>query len=245
MRRDSGTRSPRSFSLVAPSQRSISLPEFASMALHAAEAEQRQSADWLKEALGARLQNELTQAMDWQAWCWGRDVAEIPGNGLLRMKFERCSPPTGIKCSSCYRQTQWRSDGTPQRLALRGNGVFYGEQEPQGIFVSRYRFAPCLHCSEPYPPLNWTHDRSLIIQAPRTEAEQRLLLRLIVGLFHRIADYERAVLPMADPAHRLKCREKWHKPVPMDLDDLARSWQAFAAEIGSRRSRDFECRSVA
>lgn len=240
MRRMFHTQRPRAGKWGTPSQRKISLPAFESMSLSAAEAEQRLSLAWLRELLGASLPIELGQALDWQLWCWGQDIAGIPGNGLLQMQFERCPPPEGIKSSSCYRQTNWLPDGVPQRLALRGCGLFFGQGDSLGIVLPRYRFSPCLHSCELYPPLNWTCDRSLIVHAPQTATERQTMLALIVGLFERIASYEQDVDRLYGAAHRRDCRLKWKKTVPLPLADLAEGWRNFGREIGRHLAPSFD-----
>lgn len=234
MRRTFGSRRQAPSSIPLPSRRSASLPAFASMPLAAAEAEQKQSADWLRSLLGAGFLTDLSQAFDWQLWCCGKDVASIPGNGLLRMGFERCPPPEGIRSSSCYRQTRWRSDGISERLALRGCELFYGQSESLCLMLPRYRFSPCLHECQQFPPLNWTCDRSVVIRAPQTDDERQWLLTLIVGLLNRISRYETEVNQLFGPSHRLACQKDWKKPIPLPMGETSTGWKQFADEVGKR-----------
>lgn len=210
------------------------------MPLRAAEAEQRQSAAWLKGLLGSELPAKVERAIDWQLWCWGRDVADIPGNGLLRMQFERVPPPPGIKSSSCYCHTHWQAGSMQHRLALRGCGVFYGQSESVGIAVPRSRFSPCLQRCEQYPPMNWAVDRTLVIRAAQSDAEKQVVLTLAIGLFERIATYEQMARSLFGKEHRQNCRQKWHKPVPVNVNDPTASWQEFADAVRHRLDHQIE-----
>ncbi len=215
----------------SPSARMRPLPAVATMPVQQAAAEQKLSAAWLQSVLGNRLLGRLTAALDWQFWNWGQDVVAIPGNGLIRIGFERCPPPEGIKSSSCYRRIETLPDGTARRFVLRGCGLFFGQATATGLYLPRYRFAPCFHFSESCPALNWSIDRSPVIVAPRSDDELWQMSRLVFQLLQAIGDYEEELQQLSDIEHRKKGTLKWKKQVPLEMDDLAESWRELAAVI--------------
>ena len=85
------------------------------------------------------LISRAVKLLSQQVWCWGRDIERIEGNWLMEIGFERSEPTfRGDNCDSIY--SLELSNG--KRVILRGFGVFYGNDQKEGIYLPRYEFLP-------------------------------------------------------------------------------------------------------
>jgi hypothetical protein len=189
------------------------------------------AARWFQRLVEPKLAATLLAAWDWQLWCWGQDITQIPGNGLIRLQFERHSPPVGVRTPSCYRRTERHVNGPTLRIALWGHGLFLSDRPGKGVWLRRHSFAPCLHQCELFPPLNWSPSRSIIVTAPQSPADQLDVLRLTSRLLAWIADYEDQAIRAFGPDHRRSCHQTWAKTVPFPPDQSAPTWRQWAGHL--------------
>jgi hypothetical protein len=126
-----------------------------------------------------------TQLLHQQLYVLGRDIESRHGNLLLKYGAQkRASDTPGVSSLYTFRLGRW------SRVALRGFGVFIGDDRLGGIFLHRYSFEPRWMPSSKFEPVAWLPN-----DMPRTRRCDRgselqtaclLLQRLLV--FFR--DYE-------------------------------------------------------
>ncbi len=85
------------------------------------------------------LISRAVKLLSQQVWCWGRDIERIEGNWLMEIGFERTEPT--FRCENCDSIYSLElSNG--KRVILRAFGVFYGNDQKEGIYLPRYEFLP-------------------------------------------------------------------------------------------------------
>jgi hypothetical protein len=212
------------------------LPEtgVATISSRAAEQAQDRAQRWLKTWADPADLTRVATWLDWQFWCWGRDIMLVPGNGLLACGFEQCRPPEGIRVSTCYRRLEHLADGTPRWIALWGYGLYFSEGAGEGLLLRRQRFAPCLTAGDGHPGLQWSIERSLPCRSPQTSEEAARLRRLIPALLGWIADYETGALENWGPAHREQCAATRARGVSVDFHAAPAHWRELAAALAER-----------
>ena len=87
------------------------------------------------KALISRAARLLSQ----QVWCWGRDIERPEGNWLMEIGFDRIEPT--FKCEDCDSIYSLKLPNG-KRVMLRAFGVFYGNNQKEGIYLPRYDFLP-------------------------------------------------------------------------------------------------------
>ena len=85
------------------------------------------------------LISRASRLLSQQVWCWGRDIERSEGNWLMEIGFDRIEPE--FKCDHCDSiYTLELPNG--KRVMLRAFGVFYGNDQKEGIYLPRYDFLP-------------------------------------------------------------------------------------------------------
>ena len=85
------------------------------------------------------LISRAARLLSQQVWCWGRDIERPDGNWLMEIGFERIEPT--FKCEDCDSIYSLKLPNG-KRVMLRAFGVFYGNNQKEGIFLPRYDFLP-------------------------------------------------------------------------------------------------------
>ena len=72
-----------------------------------------------------------------QTWCWGQDILRPEGNWLVQLGFQRIEPPPEYQDgSSVYFCNLPRE----RNIVLRGFGIFFGNRQIGGVYLSRFGF---------------------------------------------------------------------------------------------------------
>jgi len=166
-----------------------------------------------------------------QAWCWGQDILRPEGNWLLETGFARLKPPENRKqCSSVYvlelPRRRW--------VALRGFGVFYGDQERGGVFLPRYEFQPkyttdaTLHC----PP--WS-DTDLPQLSPPNESQRNVCAALTLDLLDWIRNYEVNIARHLGIAYRRSTLAQWDNGTRLitPAEKFASAWRELSFQVAA------------
>ena len=85
------------------------------------------------------LISRAARLLSQQVWCWGRDIERPDGNWLMEIGFERIEPT--FKCEDCDSIYSLKLPNG-KCVMLRAFGVFYGNNQKEGIFLPRYDFLP-------------------------------------------------------------------------------------------------------
>lgn len=168
-------------------------------------------------ASGSRL-------FDYQMWCFGQDIALLPGNGLVQMGFTRHPPPrTEAQSASVYQ----RSLPGDERVTLWSFGVLYAGSTAGGLFLERSFCARYVAGGEPRV-LAWAAERLRFPNVSTSDlgAGRELLLRVLDWL----TSYERDVTARFGAEHRHKCLQRWHRAAP-DVVSLDVGWQELREQL--------------
>ncbi|WP_146118743.1 hypothetical protein [Blastopirellula marina] len=178
-----------------------------------------------------QLRKRAAALLDQQCWCWGRDVLRPEGNWLLASGFERLSPPSDCRdgTPSIYQQ----SFGGGRQVVLRGFGVFYGNPEFGGVFLSRdkqfsVRYSPQAQLDK----APWSDTDLPKLQKPN-EANQRCCAALTLELVRWFGEYETTVIHRLGLSYRQAALAAWDngKRACAPADEFAGGWITLAKRI--------------
>ncbi len=161
------------------------------------------------------------QLLHQQLYVIGRDIVSKHGNLLCEYGcIKSPSPVHGIP--STYTTKLSRCS----RLALRGFGVFIGDDTLGGIFVHRYTFEPRWMPSSYLEPIPWVPNDMPRTRRSRSRREKECassLLKLMVAWF---IDYENWIV--ARRGIRFRIGQLAHFPVKVEQKifwNMAMAWQ--------------------
>jgi hypothetical protein len=121
-----------------------------------------------------------------QLYVIGRDIVSRHGNLLMNYGcFRMQSPISGIP------STYSMNLGCSSRLALRGFGVFVGDDAIGGIFVHRYTFIPRWMPSSKFAPMAWLPGEMPRTRVSRYRGEKSQANGLLKRMIAWFIEYER------------------------------------------------------
>ena len=175
------------------------------------------------------LISRASRLLSQQVWCWGRDIERSEGNWLMEIGFDRIEPE--FKCEHCDSiYTLELPNG--KRVMLRAFGVFYGNNQKEGIYLPRYDFLP-------------KYSRRLNIKNPPWEKKDLPKLNfpnnlevsncifLVSELVNWIRTYEENVVNILGLDYRKSTLLEWIKirGLVIPAEDMVSEWKFLETQI--------------
>ena len=175
------------------------------------------------------LISRASRLLSQQVWCWGRDIERSEGNWLMEIGFDRIEPE--FKCDHCDSiYTLELPSG--KRVMLRAFGVFYGNDQKEGIYLPRYDFLP-------------KYSRRLNIKNPPWEKKDLPKLNfpnnlevsncifLVSELVNWIRTYEESVVNILGLDYRKSTLLEWIKikGLVIPAEDMVSEWKFLETQI--------------
>jgi len=175
------------------------------------------------------LISRASRLLSQQVWCWGRDIERSEGNWLMEIGFDRIEPE--FKCDHCDSiYTLELPSG--KRVMLRAFGVFYGNNQKEGIYLPRYDFLP-------------KYSRRLNIKNPPWEKKDLPKLNfpnnlevsncifLVSELVNWIRTYEENVVNILGLDYRKSTLLEWIKirGLVIPAEDMVSEWKFLETQI--------------
>ena len=183
------------------------------------------------------LISRASRLLSQQVWCWGRDIERSEGNWLMEIGFDRIEPE--FKCDHCDSiYTLELPSG--KRVMLRAFGVFYGNDQKEGIYLPRYDFLP-------------KYSRRLNIKNPPWEKKDLPKLNypnnlevsncifLVSELVNWIRTYEENVVNILGLDYRKSTLLEWIKirGLIIPAEDMVSEWKFLESQISENSSLIF------
>ena len=175
------------------------------------------------------LISRAVKLLSQQVWCWGRDIERIEGNWLMEIGFERSEPTfRGDNCDSIY--SLELSNG--KRVILRGFGVFYGNDQKEGIYLPRYEFLPKYLRRLNINNIPWEKNDLPELHFPNN-SEVSNCVRLVTELVNWIRTYEENVSNILGLDYRKSTLYEWQKIVGsiIPAKNMISEWRFVETEI--------------
>ena len=175
------------------------------------------------------LISRAVKLLSQQVWCWGRDIERIEGNWLMEIGFERSEPTfRGDNCDSIY--SLELSNG--KRVILRGFGVFYGNDQKEGIYLPRYEFLPKYLRRLNIKNIPWEKNDLPELYFPNN-SEVSNCVRLVTELVNWIRTYEENVANILGLDYRKSTLYEWQKIVGsiIPAEDMISEWKFLETKI--------------
>ena len=175
------------------------------------------------------LISRAVKLLSQQVWCWGRDIERIEGNWLMEIGFERSEPTfRGDNCDSIY--SLELSNG--KRVILRGFGVFYGNDQKEGIYLPRYEFLPKYLRRLNIKNIPWEKNDLPELYFPNN-SEVSNCVRLVTELVNWIRTYEENVSNILGLDYRKSTLYEWQKIVGsiVPAKNMISEWRFVETEI--------------
>ena len=175
------------------------------------------------------LISRASRLLSQQVWCWGQDIERSEGNWLMEIGFDRIEPE--FKCDHCDSiYTLELPSG--KRVMLRAFGVFYGNDQKEGIYLPRYDFLP-------------KYSRRLNIKNPPWEKKDLPKLNypnnlevsnctfLVSELVNWIRTYEENVVNILGLDYRKSTLLEWIKirGLVIPAEDMISEWKFLETQI--------------
>ena len=136
-------------------------------------------------ALRGKRRLYAEKLMHQQLFAIGRDIHSKHGNLLIAHGCDREeSPYQAIPSLYTFKLSRKR------RIALRGFGIFFGDDCLGGIFVHRYQFEVRCMPRAILLPVPWLPSEVPATHTPRSAAEKSAAAELLVGMVQWFCDYE-------------------------------------------------------
>jgi len=167
-----------------------------------------------------------------QIWCWGQDIRRPEGNWLLRLGFERTTPPK--KQESCA--SMYRLELPPERrIVLRGFGVFLGDDRRGGMFLERYGFSPKFTDQSRLIADLWSCEDLPPLRTPESELEVASCRLMLLSLIDWIVEYELRVRQELGNQYRAETLERWNNGKRFYLPEsyMMSAWRQLSLRIGA------------
>ncbi len=175
------------------------------------------------------LISRAVKLLSQQVWCWGRDIERVEGNWLIEIGFERIKPT--FRCEHCDSIYSLELPNG-KRLILRAFGVFYGNDQKEGIYLPRYDFLPrysqCLNIKNP----PWEKNDLPKLNFPN-KSEASNCVCLVTELVTWIRKYEENVANMLGLEYRKSTLYEWKKITGsiIPAKDMISEWKFLEAQI--------------
>ena len=175
------------------------------------------------------LISRAVKLLSQQVWCWGRDIERIEGNWLMEIGFERSEPTfRGDNCDSIY--SLELSNG--KRVILRGFGVFYGNDQKEGIYLPRYEFLPKYLRRLNIKNIPWEKNDLPELYFPNN-SEVSNCVCLVTELVNWIRTYEENVANILGLDYRKSTLCGWQKIIGsiIPAEDMISEWNFLETKI--------------
>ena len=175
------------------------------------------------------LISRAVKLLSQQVWCWGRDIERIEGNWLMEIGFERSEPTfRGDNCDSIY--SLELSNG--KRVILRAFGVFYGNDQKEGIYLPRYEFLPKYLRRLNIKNLPWEKNDLPELHFPNN-SEVSNCVCLVTELVNWMRTYEENVANILGLDYRKSTLYEWQKIVGsiIPAEDMISEWKFLETKI--------------
>lgn len=174
---------------------------------------------WL--SLPRAIRKRGTALLDQQMWLFGCDIRRTEGNALVEYGFQRIRPPQPERASSRYELR--RSDGTS--VLLWAFGIYFSEDESEGLFLRRYEFSPRLMSA---PQAAWKPEDLPPPRLPASKAQSLQMSALLRKALYWLAEYELWALERLSAPYRAACLSAWPKRVTPDPAETPQAWRELA-----------------
>ena len=185
------------------------------------------------KALISRAARLLSQ----QVWCWGRDIERLEGNWLMETGFDRIEPT--FKCEDCDSIYSLKLPNG-KRVMLRAFGVFYGNDQKEGIYLPRYDFLPkySRRLNIKNPP--WEKKDLPKLNFPNN-SEITNCVTLVSELVNWIRTYEENVVNVLGIDYRKSTLLEWIKirGLIIPAEDMVSEWKFLESQISENSSLIF------
>ena len=168
------------------------------------------------------LISRAVKLLSQQVWCWGRDIERIEGNWLMEIGFERTEPT--FRCENCDSIYSLElSNG--KRVILRAFGVFYGNDQKEGIYLPRYEFLPKYLRRLNIKNLPWEKNDLPELHFPNN-SEVSNCVCLVTELVNWMRTYEENVANILGLDYRKSTLYEWQKIVGsiIPAEDMISEW---------------------
>ena len=175
------------------------------------------------------LISRAVKLLSQQVWCWGRDIERIEGNWLMEIGFERTEPT--FRCENCDSIYSLElSNG--KRVILRAFGVFYGNDQKEGIYLPRYEFLPKYLRRLNIKNIPWEKNDLPELYFPNN-SEVSNCVRLVTELVNWIRTYEENVANILGLDYRKSTLYEWQKIVGsiIPAEDMISEWKFLETKI--------------
>tara|TARA_B100000401_G_scaffold73359_1_gene45138 strand:- start:99 stop:704 length:606 start_codon:yes stop_codon:yes gene_type:complete len=183
------------------------------------------------------LISRASRLLSQQVWCWGRDIERSEGNWLMEIGFDRIEPE--FKCDHCDSiYTLELPNG--KRVMLRAFGVFYGNNQKEGIYLPRYDFLPkySRRLNIKNPP--WEKKDLPKLNFPNN-SEITNCVTLVSELVNWIRTYEENVVNVLGLDYRKSTLLEWIKirGLIIPAEDMVSEWKFLESQISENSSLIF------
>ena len=183
------------------------------------------------------LISRAARLLSQQVWCWGRDIERPDGNWLMEIGFERIEPT--FKCEDCDSIYSLKLPNG-KRVMLRAFGVFYGNDQKEGIYLPRYDFLPkySRRLNIKNPP--WEKKDLPKLNFPNN-SEITNCVTLVSELVNWIRTYEENVVNVLGIDYRKSTLLEWIKirGLIIPAEDMVSEWKFLESQISENSSLIF------
>ena len=175
------------------------------------------------------LISRAVKLLSQQVWCWGRDIERIEGNWLMEIGFERIEPT--FRCEN-YDSIYSLELSNGKRVILRAFGVFYGNNQKEGIYLPRYEFLPKYLRRLNIKNIPWEKNDLPELYFPNN-SEVSNCVRLVTELVNWIRTYEENVADILGLDYRKSTLYGWLKIIGsiIPAEDMISEWRFVETEI--------------
>ena len=175
------------------------------------------------------LISRAVKLLSQQVWCWGRDIERIEGNWLMEIGFERIEPT--FRCEN-YDSIYSLELSNGKRVILRAFGVFYGNNQKEGIYLPRYEFLPKYLRRLNIKNIPWEKNDLPELYFPNN-SEVSNCVRLVTELVNWIRTYEENVANILGLDYRKSTLYEWQKIVGsiIPAKNMISEWRFVETEI--------------
>ena len=183
------------------------------------------------------LISRAVKLLSQQVWCWGRDIERLEGNWLMEIGFDRIEPT--FKCEDCDSIYSLKLPNG-KRVMLRAFGVFYGNDQKEGIYLPRYDFLPkySRRLNIKNPP--WEKKDLPKLNFPNN-SEITNCVTLVSELVNWIRTYEENVVNVLGIDYRKSTLLEWIKirGLIIPAEDMVSEWKFLESQISENSSLIF------
>jgi hypothetical protein len=173
--------------------------------------------------LPPEIKKQGAKLFDQQMWCWGYDIRATEGNILLQYGFSRQRLPEGASGSSAYTL----DDMHHRNVALWGFGLFYRENEDDGLFLRRFSFQPRRVLREVETLHVYESSQLGYLHLPQKDEERMATLSLFVRVMRWVSAYEQWVQTRMSSSYRQDSLQGWKKRT-IPPDEIISTWNWLA-----------------